>query len=83
MADLLYRKTMHNYTRLAFIRTTEEEQDDYISYARSAAENLGLKHEVVPGNRELLEKMLAGDWDEDFVVIEPGTQPVLTDFLKG
>lgn len=83
MADLLYKKTMHNYTRLAFIRTTDEDQEDYICYARSAAEKLGLKHEVVPGNRELLRKMLAGDWDDDFVVIEPGSQPVLTDFLKG
>lgn len=82
-AKLLLKKTMSHYTRLAFIRTTNEDQHDYICYARTAAENLGLAHEVVPGNREIIVKMLAGNWDENFVVIEPGCSPVLTDFLQG
>ena len=46
-------------------------------------DTIRLETTTVTGNRELLRKMLAGEWDDDFVVIEPGSQPVLTDFLKG
>jgi hypothetical protein len=81
MATLLLNKTIGNYTRLAFIRTTTEDQQEYMDYARMAAENLGLRYDSVPGNRELLRKMLTGDWDEDFVVIEPGKKASLLDFF--
>jgi hypothetical protein len=82
MAQLLLKKTMHNYTRLAYIRTGNDDHSEYIRYAKTAADKLGLKHEVVPGNREIMRKLLAGEWDENFVVIEPGSQPSLTDFLQ-
>ena len=81
MAKLLLSKTIGNYTRLAFIQTSEEDQQEYMDYTRMTAENLGLRYDNVPGNREILRKMLTGDWDENFVVIEPGNKPSLLDFF--
>ncbi|MFC1920452.1 DUF1638 domain-containing protein [Chloroflexota bacterium] len=79
-AKVLLNKTMGNYTRLAYIETGQEDQTDYIDYAQMAAEKLDLKFEKLEGNRTILKKMLAGDWDSDFVVVEPGSKPTIYDF---
>jgi hypothetical protein len=79
-AKFLLEKTTGNYKRLAYIETGPEEQKEFIDYARTAAENLNLKFERIKGNRSILEKMLAGDWDEDFVVLEPGQRATIADF---
>ncbi|MFC2070884.1 DUF1638 domain-containing protein [Chloroflexota bacterium] len=79
-AKLLLDKTIGNYTRLAYIETGQEDQKNYIDYAQMAAEKLDLKFEKLKGNRSILEKMLAGDWDSDFVIVEPGSKPTIYDF---
>jgi len=79
-AKLLLKKTIGNYTRLAYIETGLEDQAEYIDYARTAAEKLNLKFERIKGNRTILKKMLAGEWDDDFVVVEPGCKPTFHDF---
>lgn len=80
MADLLLDKTIKNYTRIAYIETNETSQQEYLDYSREVARKLDLKFEVIAGSRTILEKMLAGEWDEDFLVIEPGNTLTLTDF---
>ena len=80
MADVILDKTIKNYTRIAYIETSETSQKEYIDYSREVAENLKLKFEEIPGNRTILEKMLAGDWDEEFLIIQPGETLGLSDF---
>jgi hypothetical protein len=79
-ARVLLQKTVGNYKRLAYIETGQEDQSEFIDYARNAAENLDLTFEKVKGNRSILEKMLAGNWDEDFVILEPGEKATIHDF---
>ena len=61
-----------NYTRLALINTGNYELDKYRDYARKLAEFFDLTYEELPGSSTLIGKLLNGDWDEDFVVVEPG-----------
>ncbi len=80
VAEMLLKKTIKNYTRIAYIETSETSQQEYLDYSREVAEKLDLRFEEIPGSRTILEKMLAGDWDDDFLVIEPGGTLTLTDF---
>jgi len=61
-----------NYTRLALINTGNYELDKYREYARKLADFFGLTYEELPGSNTLIGKLLNGDWDGDFVVVEPG-----------
>jgi hypothetical protein len=71
-ASRIERLYINNYTRLAFIRTGEGDAERHLSYARAQAEFFGLRFEEIRGSRTLLEKLLTGTWDDDFVVVEPG-----------
>jgi hypothetical protein len=33
-----------------------------------------LKYEEIPGSNRIIEKLLRGTWDGDFIVVEPGEQ---------
>ena len=61
-----------NYKRLALINTGLYEMDRYREYTRQTAERFHLRYEEVPGSNAMVKKMLAGDWDDEFVVVEPG-----------
>ena len=46
----------------------------YEEYAQKTAEVFELNYEVLPGSLDLLKKLIHGPWDENFVVVEPGTE---------
>ena len=68
----LEKAVIANYTRLAFIRTGDEQLEDYRAYARKVAGFFDLKYEELQGSRVLLERLIQGPWDEGFLVVEPG-----------
>ncbi|MBC8492744.1 MAG: DUF1638 domain-containing protein [Chloroflexi bacterium] len=63
---------IRNYTRLALINTGNYDLEKYREYARMVAEFFGLTFEEIPGANVLIRKLVEGDWDEDFVIVEPG-----------
>jgi len=71
-ADRMVRLTLKNYTRLAFIDTGFYDQERYRAYASRTAERFGLRYEAIRGSTALIEKMIHGPWDDDFVVAHPG-----------
>lgn len=71
-AERMIKLVLKNYTRLGFIDTGQYEQDHYREYARRMAEQFGLRYEEIPGSTALIQKMLNGPWDDDFVVVRPG-----------
>ena len=79
-ARRLLELTIGNYTRLAYIQTGNTLQMDHVLYAQEVAHELGLRFEKIKGNRGVLEKMVAGNWDKDFVVVEPGKPVILEKF---
>lgn len=73
---------LKHYTRLALIDTGQYEMDHYREYARETAGRFGLRYEEIPGSTALIEKMVSGQWDEDFVRVPPGREISYADFLS-
>lgn len=72
------RTMFGNYTRVALINTGNYKVDTYRDFARAMAEFLELRYEELPGSNRMLLKMLAGDWEGEFLVVPPG-EPVPAD----
>jgi hypothetical protein len=79
-AERMIKLMLKNYTRLAFIDTGHYEQERYRTYARHTAERFELRYEEIPGSKALVEKMLYGPWDDDFVIARPGETISYADF---
>lgn len=74
---------LKNYTRLALINTGQHEMERYRDYSRCTAERFGLRYEEIPGSQALVEKLLHGPWDEQFIVAPPGHTITYLDFRDG
>ncbi|MBN1537457.1 MAG: DUF1638 domain-containing protein [Anaerolineales bacterium] len=71
-ADRIMRLMLKNYTRLALINTGRYGMDHYREYARKTAQQFGLRYEEIMGSTTLIQKMVAGNWDNDFIIIPVG-----------
>ena len=60
------------YTKLAFIETGIEPDDSYEQRARCIAEERHWEFEKITGNLSLLRQFIAGNWNEDFLIVPPG-----------
>lgn len=81
-ADELILTMMEHYKRLVYIRTPESismEKDR--EYAHQFAKRCGLRYEETESSSRLLQKLVTGDWDEEFLVIAPGEEVALLQFL--
>jgi hypothetical protein len=79
-AELVMKRMLQNYKRLAFIDMGYKDQNKYRQFSRRAARKLGLSYEEIKGTRELLAKICIGPWDDEFVVASPGHKIRLEDF---
>lgn len=68
----MMKLTLKNYTRLAFINTGDYNLEAYREYARRASEKFDLRYEEIDGSPALVQKMIGGPWDDEFVVVPPG-----------
>lgn len=50
----------------------DSQAEDFLAEAQHNAELAGCRLNHVPGSNLLLEKLVSGRWDEQFVVVEPG-----------
>jgi hypothetical protein len=76
VAEVMYK----NYTRIVLINTGNYRMDDFRDFARAMADFLDLEYVEIPGSNRMLEKMLAGDWEPEFLVVPPGTPVDLAPF---
>jgi hypothetical protein len=82
-AEKFVGKLLRNYNRLAYIRlpnTTTLESDR--QYARNTAARFHMEYDEIDGTPRLLQRMVEQDWDEDFVVVEPGQPITIEQFLN-
>jgi hypothetical protein len=79
-ADKVMNMMFKNYTRLAYIDTGQVDQERYREEARQNAGKMNLKYEEITGSKDLINKMINGPWDDDFVVARPGEKISFKDF---
>lgn len=68
----IMHQMFRRYKRLVYIDTGLADQEEYVAYAKRAAERFSLRFEEVKGSNALVKKMLYGPWDDEFVVVGPG-----------
>ena len=61
-----------HYDRAAFIDLGVGDPSEIEAKARGEAEKRGWAFEKVKGSLELVRRLLAGDWEDDFLVLQPG-----------
>jgi hypothetical protein len=78
----LLKATMAAFRRITLIDTGAYDLVGSQPQTEALAEDLKLGHSVVPGSVWLLERLFAGIWDSEIVVIPPG-QPITIWHLLG
>jgi hypothetical protein len=61
-----------HYDRLTFIRMGIEGEDRFRDQARDEAEQKQWQFEELKGDMGILRKLIYGEWDDAFLVLEPG-----------
>jgi hypothetical protein len=77
------RIMLANYTRVLLIDTGNYRMEEYRDFAKQMADLFELGFEEVQGSNRMLAGLLEGDWNEEFVVLEPNREFALDDFLGG
>lgn len=80
-AQRILHYLLSGYRRLALINTGQYELDPYRAFTQATAARFTLDCEEVQGSTSLMERLLTGKWDEDFLVISPGGIVEYSDFL--
>lgn len=81
-AQRIINQILKNYTRLVFINTGNNKLKYYREHARSMAERFNLRYEEIQGSDAIIEKMIYGPWNDEFVIIPPGKTISFFDFRK-
>ena len=79
-AERLMKGMYGAYRAVSLIDTGCYQLNDVRGYAQECANTLGLPMRVDPGSNIVLEKLLSGTWDDDILVIAPGTPVQQDDF---
>lgn len=61
-----------HYTSLLYLEMGPMDESRFIEAARRRAEEKGWEFAQRKGDWSLLEKLFLGDWDDDFVIVQPG-----------
>ena len=62
---------VQNYDRLAFIKMGVEGEAPFIEESKREADDKGWQFDLIDGSMTLLERLAAGDWNDDFLVVAP------------
>jgi Protein of unknown function (DUF1638) len=76
------KRYIQHYTRLALINPGSYQTEAYRKYAKMVADYFNLTYEEIQGSTRLLERIIEGAWENEFVVIPPG-QEVTYDMFYG
>ena len=78
---IIMRSMLGNYHRLVLLNTGLPDGGNWREVADRLATALSLEKVETTGTHAWIEKLLSGAWDEDFLVIPPGTEIELSMLL--
>jgi hypothetical protein len=81
-AEWAIKEELKNYTRIALVDTGLHLGESHREHARENARFLNLRYEEINGSLAYFEKMLRGWWDKDFIILKPGEEVTLEQFLN-
>ena len=67
---------LRNYTRGLYLEMGIMDERTFIDKAKAESAERGWEFELRPGDWSLLKKLFYAEWDEDFVVVPPGSKIV-------
>ena len=67
-----------HYARAAYVETGLGKSGQFKEQAASDASRYGWRFEELEGDAELVRKLLAAEWDDDFLVLQPGQRIAVT-----
>lgn len=81
--DFLFEMWFHNYRYMDIIDTGLNDcyTEEYAAAAQEQADQIKAELDYVPGSILLLEKLLSGRWDEQFILAPPGKRILHGDFF--
>jgi hypothetical protein len=77
VADDIMAMMYEHYEKITIIDTNSYKMEEVLKYAHKAANLLELSIDQTKGSTIIIEKLLSGQWDENFIVQSPG-QPLNT-----
>lgn len=63
-----------NYSKMLYLQMGPGKETEYIHKSRQTAEERNWQFDVQKGDWSLLEKLFYGQWDEDFLLVDPGNK---------
>jgi len=75
------RHSIQQLSTVVFIDNKVGNVKELTDYAENVAKYIKVDYQVQKGSLRLLEKLLNGDWDEEFVVTAPGRMVMQRNFL--
>ncbi len=81
--EFLFEMWFHNYRNMDIIDTGLNDcySEEYARAAQEQADQIKAELDYVPGSIRLLEKLVSGRWDQQFIVAQPGRTLVHGDFF--
>lgn len=76
----LTKKMLAHYTRFMIIDTGAYSLDDIIPKIQNSCEKFNMHYDIIPGSLRLLQRLLAGQWDSEFIILNPGQETAVSDF---
>jgi hypothetical protein len=71
-----FTRYQENYSQLTYIETGLEPDSRFEDQSRAEADEKGWKFQSIRGDLSLFHRLLAGDWNDDFLVLQPGERVV-------
>jgi Protein of unknown function (DUF1638). len=69
----ILKRMYDDYKKVLFIKTSPSSEDGVIAQSKEIAKLLDVKHEIIEGKTDFIEKIVKGPWDDkNFIKIAPG-----------
>lgn len=83
-AKIICRMMFGNYTNVDIIDTGVFDcyEEAFVARMKRDADFINVPLGYVQGSNRIMEKLVSGEWDEQFLIVEPGTVIDANDFLE-